>query len=42
VGTASIRELVLNPPYKPLIHSEMGSSGLVAPEVARALDPEEV
>jgi site-specific DNA recombinase len=38
----TIRELVLNPLYKPLTYSEVRSSGLVSPEVANALDPEEV
>jgi hypothetical protein len=38
----TIRELVLNPLYKPLTHSEVSASGLVSPEVASALDSEEV
>jgi site-specific DNA recombinase len=38
----TIRVLVLNPLYKPLTYSEVSSSGLVSPEVSRALDPEEV
>jgi site-specific DNA recombinase len=38
----TIRGLVLNPLYKPLTHSEVSTSGLVSPEVARAMDPEEV
>jgi Recombinase zinc beta ribbon domain len=34
--------LVLNPLYKPLTRSEVSASGMVSPEVASALNPEEV
>jgi site-specific DNA recombinase len=38
----TIRNLVLNPLYKPLSHAEVSVSEMVSPEVVSTLDPDEV